>query len=97
MYTVKLDGKEYILRCDLNVIERIEEKYGNLNDALKKQGTVECIKFLLAEMINEHYYYAGIPEQVTEKYVGARLTSAELETVMGTTLSCLLDCVCKKK
>lgn len=97
MYTIKLDGKEYILRCDLNVIEKIEEKYGNLNTMMEKQGSVPCTKFLVAEMINEHFYYIGAPEQVTEDFVGARLTPAELGEVVTTVLSCLMDCVCKKK
>lgn len=97
MYTIILDGKEYILRCDLNVIEKIEEKYGDLNGAMEKQGSISCTKFLAAEMINEHFYYTGVPDRVTEEFVGARLTTADLGIVVTTVLSCLMDCVCKKK
>ena len=29
MHTIMLDGREYILRCDLNVIEKMNEKYSD--------------------------------------------------------------------
>ena len=97
MYTLILEGKEYILRCDLNVVEKIEEKYGGLSSMMEQQGSVACTKFLIAEMINEHYYYIGASERVTDNWVGARLTAAELQGVVNTVISCLADCVCKKK
>ena len=30
--TVILDGKEYPIRCDINVLVEIQEQYGNLNE-----------------------------------------------------------------
>ena len=97
MYTITLDGKEYILRCDLNVIEKIEEKYGTIMSLMEKQGNISSTKFLVAEMINEHFYYVNVPDRVTEDFVGARLSAIDLEQVVSTMLSCLMDCVCKKK
>lgn len=97
MYTITLDGKEYILRCDLNVVEKIEEKYGTITSLLEKQGNIACTKFLAAEMINEHFYYCNVPDRVTEGFVGARLSAIDLEQTVSAVLSCLMDCVCKKK
>lgn len=97
MHTVQLDGTEYILRCDLNVIEKIEEKYETVAHMIDSANSLVATKFMIAEMINEHFYYAGTPERVTEDFVGARLTMAEMETAVTAALACLTDCVCKKK
>ena len=96
MYTVTLDGKEYLLRCDLNVAEQIEEKYGSLSGLQKQNGSAAALKFLTAAMINEHYKYAGSPDRVTEDFVGARLTMADRVPVMNAVLACLGENIAPK-
>lgn len=96
MHTVTLDGKEYILRCDLNVAEQIEEKYGSLTGLQKQNGSAAALKFLTAAMINEHYKYTGSPDRVTEDFVGARLTMADRLPVMNTVLACLGESITPK-
>lgn len=96
MDTVILDGHEYIIRCDLNVIEKIEEKYGTFSEMVSHQTDIGCIKFLLAEMINEHLYYTGSHERVTENFVGARLNLMEYKSITATVLKCLTDCISPK-
>lgn len=96
MHTVTLDGKEYILRCDLNVAEQIEEKYGSLTGLRKQNGSAAVLKFLTAAMINEHYKYTGSPDRVTEDFVGARLTMADRVPVMNTVLVCLGESITPK-
>lgn len=89
MHTVTLEGKEYILRCDLNVAEQIEEKFGSLGELQKNSGSAAALKFLTAAMINEQYKYTGSSERVTEDFVGARLTLADRVPVMNAVLACL--------
>lgn len=96
MHTVTLDGKEYILRCDLNVAEQIEEKYGSLTGLQKQNGSAAALKFLTAAMINENYKYTGSPDRVTEDFVGARLTMADRVPVMNTVLECLGESITPK-
>lgn len=96
MHTVTLEGKEYILRCDLNVAEQIEEKYGSLTGLQKQNGSAAALKFLTAAMINEHYKYTGSPDRVTEDFVGARLTMADRVPVMNTVLACLGESITPK-
>lgn len=96
MHTVTLDGKEYTLRCDLNVAEQIEEKYGSLGGLQKQNGSASALKFLTAAMINEHYKYTGSSERVTEDFVGARLTMADRVPVMNAVLACLGESITPK-
>ena len=96
MHTVTLDWKEYTLRCDLNVAEQIEEKYGSLGGLQKQNGSASALKFLTAAMINEHYKYTGSPDRVTEDFVGARLTMADRVPVMNAVLACLGESITPK-
>ena len=89
MHTITLEGKEYILRCDLNVAEQIEERFGSLGELQKNSGSASALKFLTAAMINEHYKYTGSSERVTEEFVGARLTLADRVSAMNAVLACL--------
>ena len=44
MNTITLEGREYILRCDLNVVEMIEEKYGSIDAVYDKTGEISSPK-----------------------------------------------------
>lgn len=91
MHTVTIDGKEYILRCDLNVVEQIEEKLGSLDEARRKSGSANVLKFLLAAMINEHFNYTGSPERITENFVGTHMTIADRVPAMNAVIACFSE------
>lgn len=96
MNTITLEGREYILRCDLNVVELIEEKYGSIDAVYEKTGEIPCVRFLVAAMVNEHFYFTRSPERITETMAGALMTSGDLMPVMRAVLSELRDCVTPK-
>ena len=78
MRTLVLDGEEYILRCDLNVIDEIERKYVSVDAcrtiaAAGVAGSAGAVKFLAAAMINEQFAAAGDKTRVTEEFVGRHL------------------------
>lgn len=82
MNTITLEGKEYILRCDLNAYEEIAAKYGDIDTAANlKDDTTGKMKALLTILINEHYYYVGAAERITEKQIGAMLTPGDTARV----------------
>ena len=49
MHTVTIGGKEYILRCDMNVVEQVEEKLGSIEEAKRKSGSANVLKFCRSE------------------------------------------------
>ena len=96
MNTITLEGREYMLRCDLNVVEQIEAKYGTIQAAYEKCGEIASIKFLTALMINEHFYATGSPERITEGAVGAKMSVADAPPVVREVLAALTECVTPK-
>ena len=96
MNTITLDGREYILRCELNVIELIEARYGSIGAVYEKSGEISCIKFLAAAMINENFYAIGSPERITEGMIGAKMTAADIVPVMREMIAALTECVSPK-
>lgn len=95
MHTITLDGHEYILRCDLNVIEKIHAKYGNSLEEFSKAGA-EGIKTTVAWMINEQNLYTGSRETVTPEWVGARIMPHELKKIAAGVVSCISDSITPK-
>jgi hypothetical protein len=91
MNTISLDGKEYILRCDINVLEQINTKYATPEKLLEKG--IEGIKDVTAWMVNEHYYYIGERERVTPEFVGSRLKYAEYSDVCKAVIAELAECM----
>ena len=97
MNTLKLGDTEYILRCDLNVIDRIEREYVSV-DACQKiaaAGAVRsaaAVKFLAAAMINEHFEAAGDTRRVTEEEVGRGL-GGNIAPVLTVLFRELTDCM----
>lgn len=75
MHTVTLDGKEYILRCDVNAYETIVAKHGDIKTATNIQDgdAAGKVVFLLTTLINEHLMYLGDRELLTEKRVSMLL------------------------
>lgn len=96
MRTIIMSGKEYGARCDLNVLERIAERYGGMAELQEELGSIKAIKFLACEMINEENYARGEKERITENFVGATLTMAEFADAAETVMACLQDCLAPK-
>ena len=96
MHTIILEGKEYILRCDLNVVEAIEAKYGGIEAVYGRAGEISVVKYLVSAMINEHYYAVQSPVRLTENRVGMLMTEADVLPVMREVLAELSDCVAPK-
>lgn len=89
--TVIINGTEYTLRCDLNVIEKIEEEYGTVAELIQKVD-VKAVKFLVAVMINEHYYYIGDNRRITADKIGAEASMADFAALSKTAIDCLIGC-----
>ena len=96
MRTIIMGGKEHGARCDLNVLERIAERYGSMAELQKEIGTIKAIKFLACEMINEENYARGEKERITENFVGATLTMAEFADAAEAMMVCMQDCLSPK-
>ena len=80
----------------MNVIEAIEDHFGSI-DSVEKNRSIGAVKFLAAEMINEHNYVCKSPERVTPEQVGAEMTPAEYSDVWRGVIECFVDCVASKK
>ena len=97
MNTLTLGGEEYVLRCDLNVIDKIERNFVSV-DACRKlaaagiTGSAAAVKMLAAEMINEAFAAAGNPRRVTEEQVGREL-GGNLAPVLAVLFRELADCM----
>lgn len=93
---IVIGGEEYGIRCDMNVIEAIENHFGGI-EGVTKERSIAAAKFLAAEMINEHNYVVHSPERVTPQEVGAKMTPAEYGDVWRGVIECFIDCVAVKK
>lgn len=93
---ITIGGTTYKIRCDMNVVEKLIDEYGGLQEVLKTK-TVGAAKFMAAEMINEHNYATGNPERVEAQRLGAAMTMEEYREVYITCIQCLTDCVAPKK
>ncbi len=93
---IVIGGKPYGIRCDMNVIEAIEDHFGHIEGITKKRS-ISATKFLVAEMINEHNYVCSNPERVTPEWVGANMTRAEYLPAWQGAVQCFIDCILVKK
>lgn len=96
MTEIVIDGKAYGIRCDMNVIEAIEEHFGTIS-GITKERSIAATKFLAAEMMNEHNYVRGEPERYTPEWVGANMSPAEYSSVWQGVIMCFVDCITSKK
>lgn len=95
-HEIVLGGTAYGIRCDMNVIEAIEDHFGGIEGITEKR-TVKAAKFLAAEMVNEHNYFTNNPERVTPEWVGAHMMPAEYAAVWQSVIACFIDCISVKK
>lgn len=69
MATIKIKGQEYSLRMDVNAMEKIEEEFGDLKEALKafrgRDRKISMVKSMFRILANSGRKSAGLPEDVT--------------------------------
>lgn len=93
MITVTLSGQEYELRCDLNVVEKIEERFGTIGALYREITKAKVVKWLLCEMINEARAANGASERITEDEAGRLCESHEIIPALVPVIGALNECV----
>lgn len=85
MRAIEIDGKKYPVLCDVNVIEKIQERYKSLENMAENIAIVRESKWMLTQMINEADQYLRVHEgrgfldqPMTEEKLGMMLTMADL-------------------
>ena len=97
MRTVRLGNAEYGIRCDLNAVEAIEDRFGSVKDAFG-DCSISATKKIAEILINEHFYYVGESKRITAEYVGAQIANvAEYTALMTALMEEIADCVTPKK
>ncbi len=85
--TVTIGGREYPLRCDLNVLAELEHRYGKLESVTDAIQTLAEIREIGALMINEAAWADGRRERVSAQTIGR---DAGLEEAHALQTGCLL-------
>lgn len=82
--TFEFEGKEYVLRCNMNVLADVQEWFGGeILNALQRKTTLKsCIAFLAA-MLNDYADEMGWEERFTPKQVGRKLVPTQLNSLQG--------------
>ena len=73
----ELEGKRYVLRCNMAVLESVEEQYGTL-DALMEVSVRESSLSLLAAMLNDYADEQGWEERWTPARLKRKISYAML-------------------
>ena len=82
----EIDGKTYILRCNMNVLADVQEAYnGDFTEALSEKNTLRSSLCFLAAMLNDYADEQGWQERYTAKQLGRRYKRFDLplEDIMG--------------
>jgi len=75
----EFEGKTYMLRCNMAVLEEIQDAHGgDLNEALDPDHAISSALEFLTAMINDYAEDQGWPERYTRKQVGRRLSFGDL-------------------
>lgn len=74
--TMELDGKEFKLCCNFNVLADVEALHGGLGTLLKSKSTMNTARVFLSCMMNDYADSMGWPERYTPRQAG-RLLSTE--------------------
>ena len=85
MQTINLGGKDYPILFDFNVVEAVQERYGDLALLSEKMDRLKEVKWLLtaliAEGIAKHNYDTGESiAQFTELQVGMLLSMQDIKS-----------------
>ena len=100
MRVVKLGAKEYGIRCDVNVLEWVEDTYGGIEELgklLYGKCSYKTAKEVIAEMINEQNRFCGSAEVITPDEVGRECDLPGLTAALAVVAEEFTDCVSKKK
>lgn len=98
MHTITIDGKEYILRCDLNAYEEIVAKFGDLKTAttITEGDAAKKVVYLLTTLINEHYLFIGEKDFLTEKRVSMLLLPSDVMRAYEAVMEAINDAFAPK-
>ncbi len=85
MQTVKIGGTSYPILFDANVLAKVQERYGSVNDLLEKLKGLSEVFWVLAQTINEARRYREVMEgkpqegeEMTGERVGMLFTGQDL-------------------
>lgn len=71
----ELDGKTYLLRCNMNVLADVQEAFGGtIAGALSGESANRSVMEFLAAMLNDYADEQGWPERFTARQIGRRLS-----------------------
>ena len=77
----ELDGKRYLLRCNMNVLADVQAEYGgDLGKALEGDSPLKSVTVFLAAMLNDYADEQGWPERWTPRQIGRRFGIGDLPT-----------------
>ena len=78
----ELDGKQYRLRCNMNVLADVQEAYdGDFMESLNSKSSMKGILEFLAAMLNDYADEMNWPERFTAKQLGRKLRREEIPGV----------------
>ena len=80
------DGKQFLLRCNMNVLADVQDVYGgNIGKALTGGNVFRSVLEFLAAMLNDYAEEQGWPEHYTARQLGRKFTQNTLPTseIMG--------------
>ena len=78
----ELDGKQYRLRCNMNVLADVQEAYdGDFMESMNSKSSMKGILEFLAAMLNDYADEMNWPERFTAKQLGRRLRREEIPGV----------------
>ena len=70
----ELDGKTYMLRCNMNVLADVQAVFGgSIAGALDDENPTQSVLEFLAAMLNDYADEQGWPERFTAKQIGRKL------------------------
>ena len=82
----ELDGKTYLLRCNMNVLADVQDAFGgSISGALSGENPLQSVLEFLAAMLNDYADEQGWPERYTAKQIGRKLPmyAARQADIMG--------------
>lgn len=104
MQMINLKGKDYPILFDLNVIEQIQKRYGDITKLDKKMQDISEQKWILTQIINEgiefdNFEHNRSNKTLTEKQVGMLLGIKELQSnqLAQTIVNAFNDCLGDEK
>lgn len=69
-----LDGKTYLLRCNMNVLADVQDAFGGaIAGALTGENVNRSVMEFLAAMLNDYADEQGWPERFTARQLGRKL------------------------